>query len=672
MQTELLSLSKIFTDNLFRIPDYQRGYSWGAKQLKDFWADLEQLETEKNHYTGVLTLEEVGQSDYAKWDADTWIIESRRFKPYYVVDGQQRLTTSIVLLQCILETLEEDGVLNFTPKTRIRDRFIFETKDGGISRSYIFGYEKDNPSYEFLKTHIYGEHSDSHSTGEETIYTKNLAFAKTFFQQRLSGMTNVQTAELYTKLTQRFLFNIYTISRDIDVFVAFETMNNRGKPLSNLELLKNRLIYLSTKFEVEPHEKTTLRKVINEAWKTVYHYLGKQKNRPLDDDFFLGTHFILYFGGQLLEDGTDPDFMSWKYRRDEYYKDYLLEKIFTSRNLPLEKDVSGPAKLTVDAVFKYANDLSRTVVAFHDVLNPQDAKVSDDEKVLLEKIQRLQLQQSAAFTSTVLLEEKSSKKRIDLLLTLERLMFFATIKPYFSNFEILNLDFAAIKLRAKKDSVEVIINSVDAALPSILSEIDLGMSMAQWANRHGYYGWRGIRYFFFEYEQFVKAKVKAKRDKLVWEDFASENYEEDFVSVEHIYPQKAKSAEWPNFKMYDANERTILKNSLGNLLPLSKARNSSLGNKAFALKRGSKEAKTGYAYGCYSEIEVAHEDDWDAPRILIRGIRLINFMEDQWNVDLGTINEKITLLGLDFVPVKQPNVLDELKKYETKSEKGKK
>lgn len=299
MQTELLSLSKIFTDNLFRIPDYQRGYSWGAKQLKDFWADLEQLETEKNHYTGVLTLEEVGQSDYAKWDADTWIIESRRFKPYYVVDGQQRLTTSIVLLQCILETLEEDGVLNFTPKTRIRDRFIFETKDGGISRSYIFGYEKDNPSYEFLKTHIYGEHSDSHSTGEETIYTKNLAFAKTFFQQRLSGMTNVQTAELYTKLTQRFLFNIYTISRDIDVFVAFETMNNRGKPLSNLELLKNRLIYLSTKFEVEPHEKTTLRKVINEAWKTVYHYLGKQKNRPLDDDFFLGTHFILYFGGQL-------------------------------------------------------------------------------------------------------------------------------------------------------------------------------------------------------------------------------------------------------------------------------------------------------------------------------------------------------------------------------------
>lgn len=55
MQTELISLSKAFTENLFRIPDYQRGYSWGEKQLKEFWSDLDQLEEGKNHYTGVLT-----------------------------------------------------------------------------------------------------------------------------------------------------------------------------------------------------------------------------------------------------------------------------------------------------------------------------------------------------------------------------------------------------------------------------------------------------------------------------------------------------------------------------------------------------------------------------------------------------------------------------------------
>ena len=45
------------------------------------------------------------------------------------------------------------------------------------------------------------------------------------------------------------MFNIHEIADDYDVFVAFETMNNRGKKLTNLELLKNRLIYLTTLYE---------------------------------------------------------------------------------------------------------------------------------------------------------------------------------------------------------------------------------------------------------------------------------------------------------------------------------------------------------------------------------------------------------------------------------------
>jgi len=87
MQTELLSISKIFTETLFRIPDYQRGFSWTQKQLKDFWMDVEQLEEEKNHYTGVLTLEDVSSETYSRWEDDLWIIKSRGYTPYYVVDG---------------------------------------------------------------------------------------------------------------------------------------------------------------------------------------------------------------------------------------------------------------------------------------------------------------------------------------------------------------------------------------------------------------------------------------------------------------------------------------------------------------------------------------------------------------------------------------------------------
>lgn len=124
MQSELKSLSKIFSEVIFRIPDYQRGYSWESKHLKDFWNDIEQLPDNKSHYTGVLTLEPVSEDNYEKWEDDIWIIESKHYSPMYVVDGQQRLTTAIILMQCILERVPEDELLNFTEKSEIRKKYI--------------------------------------------------------------------------------------------------------------------------------------------------------------------------------------------------------------------------------------------------------------------------------------------------------------------------------------------------------------------------------------------------------------------------------------------------------------------------------------------------------------------------------------------------------------------
>lgn len=87
MESTLFSLSKIFNERLFRIPDYQRGYAWTEKQLKDFWNDLEQLEDGKNHYTGVITLEPVEDNISSNWYDDAWIISSKSYYPYYIVDG---------------------------------------------------------------------------------------------------------------------------------------------------------------------------------------------------------------------------------------------------------------------------------------------------------------------------------------------------------------------------------------------------------------------------------------------------------------------------------------------------------------------------------------------------------------------------------------------------------
>jgi uncharacterized protein with ParB-like and HNH nuclease domain len=243
MPTPLQNLNSIFNNRVFRIPDYQRGFAWGQPQLEDFWEDLNLIGGQRNHYTGQLTLERVPESSWKNWDEDTWLIEGKSFAPFYVVDGQQRLTTAIILIKCLLEKVPNDGQIAFANKREHRQNFLVQEWE--VSKAYLLGYEKDNPSYEFLKTQILNEQPNQFQ-GIQTTYTANLAAAQVYFRSKLKNVQHPQMEILFRTLTQRFLFNVYELEEELDVFVVFETMNNRGKPLSQLELLKNRLIYLST------------------------------------------------------------------------------------------------------------------------------------------------------------------------------------------------------------------------------------------------------------------------------------------------------------------------------------------------------------------------------------------------------------------------------------------
>ena len=95
---ELQSLSQIFQNKIFRIPDYQRGYAWQDPQLRDFWEDIINLQTERYHYTGLLSLKVLNRVASQKLgNDDAWLLQSG-FKAYHIVDGQQRLTTFVIML----------------------------------------------------------------------------------------------------------------------------------------------------------------------------------------------------------------------------------------------------------------------------------------------------------------------------------------------------------------------------------------------------------------------------------------------------------------------------------------------------------------------------------------------------------------------------------------------
>ena len=404
MPTSLKSLSELFNRRIYRIPDFQRGYAWEDGQLEDFWDDMTRLAPDRAHYTGQITLEAVGKHRWDRWnEEERWLLNDG-WKPFYVVDGQQRLTTSIILLKAVLDRLKGKGALGAESRDELLGRYLYRRYR--LLTCPIFGYEKDNPSHEFFLARILGIASNRWA-GTETKYTANLQDAYDFFRERLADLKPKEVQDIFQKLTNRLRFNEYELEDDFDAFVAFETMNNRGKQLSKLELLKNRLIYLSTLLPVETAQQLQLRLNTTEAWKTIYEYLGKDRESPLDDDDFLRAHWILFF--DYSREGAGE------------FHNFLLNDHFTTRSLELKE-------VTLESLQEYVTSLQRAVKCWWAIHFP--AKATFLPHAVPKAIERLERLSYGAFEPLLLaalLRDPAEEEMTELVEQAERFIFLARL-----------------------------------------------------------------------------------------------------------------------------------------------------------------------------------------------------------------------------------------------------
>lgn len=708
MANEVLkSLEQLFSTRIFRIPNYQRGYSWGKQQLNDLWEDLSNIVDNRPYYIGMVSIEEAPQEDFIQWKEDSWYFEEKpNLKAYYVVDGQQRLTTIILLIAKIVEValkhnIEKIGMINL--KEVIKTYLYITYGEPGMAqfKSYIFGYVYNNPSNLHFKWLL----GDKKVTVERsTSYTLNLDYAyNEFFDTKVNELFDLEGEKglknLLLKITSSLRFQEFIINNEeFDTYVAFETMNNRGKRLSHLELLKNRLMYLSTLF-YDRHFKTMsqvtlLQDEINDCWSSIYEQLGKNPSKPLDDDDMLDEHWKIYFSYNRSESNA--------------YAVYLLQEHFTVKSVmhfldrkeqeelakktaeeEREEEPSENIDETTEVVVEGAEN-SETVAEVEekiekDVVSDKDIqdyvfglksfsenwfysfypdycnRLTNEEKEWITKLNRLGMGNFQALVAVLINSKFEAEDKIRCLKAIERFIFIvfrlAQYNQSFISYDIYNFAKEINKGRGDINSfIEKLQTEADsiAVSPATINRF-CETTKNLFSRQQGFYSWQTKNYFLFEYEYEHRATTGVSR--LNWDDF-TDSSKKGKISIEHIYPQKPYSLYWKNqFRGFNKEQKVRFTNSLGNLLPLAQTFNISLQNFDFGVKKNGHtlnngEHRRGYSEGSYSEQEVAKYEDWGPKQVVERGKKLLTFLEKRWGITIGD-DDKLKILGFyDFDPLR--------------------
>jgi uncharacterized protein with ParB-like and HNH nuclease domain len=678
MTNDLDTLAKIFNKKLYRIPDYQRGYAWGESQLRDFWEDLVNLRLDKGHYTGLLTFK-IHNSDL---DPSEKLLTDNGYAKYDVVDGQQRLTTCIIFLNAIIAYAREinpkkndDEIsLGLDSVKDIVAQYICKKNPSGIIKSYLFGYSMDNPSQEYLKYRIL-EIEESDQYVEETFYTKNLKYADAFFRMNIHEYVEnnpEKLSDLFRRLTTKLLFNINYISDDFDVYVSFETMNNRGKSLTNLEILKNRLIYLTTLFDSSKDDECQeLRKKINDAWKEIYFQLGRNPEYSLSDDEFLRAHWIIFFKYTRKRGDDYIKFLLDYFSHRKIQQQTVVEEF--QEGCPIEEswdndeeseeDVTDvvPADaqgLTLQNINKYVESLKTLAGKWYEIHFPDkiDA-LSIERKNRLDRLNRIGCGYFKPLIMVAIMKNASNTD--ELLDCIERFIFIifrlgAAQSTYASSYYYNKAH--DLYNNVKDCSVDAIINDLKSDIAKKM-ELAIKNFVAKTEERfetEGFYKWNALRYFLYEYEMQLQNTKDGMLNKFrSWSTFVNDKAKKT-ISIEHVLPQTIPEDEsntyWKNrFGEYSEEQLRFLTGAIGNLLPLQTNINSALQNDSFDNKKSGVGKRTrGYRDGSNSEVEVAQNAEWTVKEIKERSVKLIDFLVARWGVVL-TDEQKGNLIHLSFL-----------------------
>jgi uncharacterized protein with ParB-like and HNH nuclease domain len=262
LDTSTVSLSDIIGNGkVYKVPSYQRDYSWKQDHWEDLWADILSILDNDNsvHYMGSIVLQNNGN------------------KKYSIIDGQQRLSTLTLIVLATIKSIQNlinrniDKENNEERVSLLSKKFLGDKDPGSLTYSAKLELNENNNS--FFQSHlmVFRPPLNERTLGDSD---KKLWKAYNFFLLKINEhFLNTENGELLANFlnkhtAEKLKFIQIIVEDELSAYTVFETLNYRGERLTVSDLLKNFLFSKSTE---------TDRIHVKDKWKKTVDIIGLDK-----------------------------------------------------------------------------------------------------------------------------------------------------------------------------------------------------------------------------------------------------------------------------------------------------------------------------------------------------------------------------------------------------------
>jgi hypothetical protein len=484
IQPQLVTLDRLFYGRLFRIPQYQRTYSWHKKQRQDLFEDI--LRTwavgkERSHFMATI----VGLRREKR------TIMTKEHQVTEVVDGQQRITTLVLLLKAIAQAIDRSE-----PEGKRIGQELDETLVKPDRASLLLLQTNHDSSHYFANYLRTGNHPSSESA--ESLADRELLLAieacEKFVIDWQSDGNSLE--DLVSLLKNRLTFVFHEIGDEALVYTVFEVLNSRGLAVSWFDRLKSMLMAIV--FEAETGNKSEIIDEVHQLWTDIYGCVGLRLGLSTESLRFAATLRIPYCPNRPLSEEDATELLT---RQSKDGPDKVIE---TTKWL----------KAVTEAVDQLRADRRRNAVT---------------------EIAQARL----VATAVNLRQDLTEDEKTDILRRWENVTF--------RIYGMLRKDART----AVGDYVRLAWTIIAQKLPAAailekLSVIGEGFpitgAVKNLEKTNCYEGWQEeLRYFFYRYEEYLARKAgqnfNNEQWNRIWEASAAD-------SIEHILAQSAESNDW--------------------------------------------------------------------------------------------------------------------------------